>query len=81
MNAPINAPRTISDVNVIEFNVGIRITWLDETGLRCTATRFGLTANRLINDLHVATLISENARSCFLIGWIRGLADSGGLDD
>jgi hypothetical protein len=88
MNAhsAIAASPTISDIKVTAFDAGksgqgIRIAWLDEAGARISATRFGLTASRLSNDLHVATVAGETARRFFLTGWIRGVMGGGGLDD
>jgi hypothetical protein len=86
MNAPLAPPRTISNIKVTPFDAStsgqaLRIEWQDNVGADCCATRFGRSAEHLITDLHAATLIGKGARQCFLIGWIRGLSDGGGLDD
>lgn len=82
MNAPVASP-TISNIKVttpLEVTGGFRIEWLDEAGTRMSATRFGLTAHRLRNDLHAARLVGEAGERCFLTGFIRGLCDGGGVD-
>lgn len=79
------ASPTISDIKVTPFDAsrfgqGVRLEWLDEAGDRKSATRCGLTAKRILSDLRVATTMGETHRRTFLVGFIRGLCDDGGLD-
>lgn len=74
---------TISDIKVTRFAkpFAMRVAWIDGGGVSRTATRFGLCALQLDRDLQAVEVIGGAAHRCFLIGWIRGLIDTGGMDD
>lgn len=85
MNAHAPA-HSVHDIKVITFDAassgqGIRIAWLNSAGEACTVTRLGMSADQLIAAVHAATLEGERVRHGFLVGFIRGLTDRGGLDD
>lgn len=74
--------RAISEIKFSTFDLGttIQFTWRDGGGKACSATRRGITARRLIEDLTVVAVMGDIASRCYLVGLIRGLADMGDLD-
>jgi hypothetical protein len=77
MNAPLPAARAITDVKVDRTPAGatgmprITINWIDGAGEPQEIERYALAAELIITDLHAATLLGEDRRQAYLIGFIR----------
>lgn len=77
MNAQLPVARSITDVKVDRTPASatcmprITIRWVDGAGEPQEIERYARAAELIITDLHAATLLGENTRQAYLIGFIR----------
>lgn len=76
MNAPLPGSPSITGIKVDRTARDadmprITFTWTDGAGEAQEVTRYARAAELIITDLHAATLLGENARQTYLVGFLR----------